>query len=436
MADSLATKAITTILVRGAGQLVTVVSGIVITRHLGPTDRGLYVYALTVLLVLAAFGGSGAGAAAWQWVIRGERLQEVYATSVVIQAALIVPTTIALILAAVMFPQQRVLVAVAACVPPTLYALMTNGLFLATGDVGVTNVQYTIGRLAPALTAIVMLLTPAHLGVALAIWALGQLAVGLHSAIALRRRLNIFAVRTRRDLIVGQIRWMLPVIGVNTVDLLKSRVDTIVILAALGPAALGIYSVAIAVAELLMLISRNVHYSAYGPILNASEGRTTDLLGLCIRHVFLLTLIAAVILWFAGPSLIVLFFGSAFAGAAPALRVLLIGLVLWSAYPFMEMMLAVKRSEPTRVFQMQAIGAVTCATLTLALVHPLGMLAGAIGTSAGYAATTAIAVVWFLRGSKVSAASIFSLRRTDFRYYGSLIARTRKRGVALHAEGR
>lgn len=436
MADSLATKSLSTILIRAAGQIVTVVSGIIITRHLGPTDRGLYAYAITVLLVLGAIGGTGAGAASWQWVIRGERLQEVYATSAVIQAALIVPITLALAGCAVLFPEQRVLFAVAASVPPTLYALMTNGIFLASGEVGVTNVQYTIGRVSPACTALLMFVTPAHLGVALAVWVLGQLAIGAHSVASLRGRVNVFALRTRRDLIVGQVRWMLPVIGVTTIDLLKTRLDGLVILAALGPAALGIYSVAVAVAELPMLIGRNVQYSAYGSILNAPEAGTADLLGLCIRHVFMLTLVAAAILWFIGPSFIAIFFGRAFAAAAEPLRVLLVGLLFWSVYPFLDLLFSVKHGKPTSVLGMQALGAFTCAVLTITLVHRFGLLAGAIGTSAGYAVTSIVAVVRFLRSSQASAASIFSLRRTDLRYYLALIATTRDRIVAFHEHGR
>ncbi len=65
---------------------------------------------------------------------------------------------------------------------------------------------------------------------------------------------------------------------------LNFQVNTFIVLWALGPKMLGIYSVAVGLGQLMWFISRPLAFSSYGRIASLSKRESARLTLLCLRH--------------------------------------------------------------------------------------------------------------------------------------------------------
>ena len=109
---------------------------------------------------------------------------------------------------------------------------------------------------------------------------------------------------------------------------LTSRIDFFVVLLYLGARELGIYSVAVGLAEITVRLSNEI-----GTMLFPIFARGTLKAGqaaAALRMVILLAVGAAVVLGVTSGPLVRILFGDAFGGAVPAFRWLLLGTVAWS----------------------------------------------------------------------------------------------------------
>lgn len=109
---------------------------------------------------------------------------------------------------------------------------------------------------------------------------------------------------------------------------LTSRLDFFIVMLYLGPKALGIYSVAVGLAEITVRLSNEIGTMLF-PIFARGELKTGQA-STALRMVTLMSVSAAAVLGLTSAPLVRVLFGQAFAEAIPAFRWLLLGTVAWS----------------------------------------------------------------------------------------------------------
>jgi len=175
------------------------------------------------------------------------------------------------------------------------------------------------------------------------------------------------------------------------------RVDQVMVQRILGFEALGLYSLAVTLAELLWLLSDPFATALLRHQVDA-EGDDDVSLGYATARLGLITAgSAAAIAWFAGPYLIRLAYGEAFANAVWPFRLLLPGIVALAVQrPLAAVLL--KRGRPGMVSLFGALALGLNVTLNLALLARYGPGAAAVSSSAAYVLLAA-AYVWATGGA-------------------------------------
>jgi len=403
------------------------VGAIVVARTLGPAGKGLLTYATSVLsLIIALFAGHTA-AIAYQYGRRGMPLPSVYATMMKAYAIVIVPLAAAIALAAVLLPGQSPLLFVAAVLPFAAYVQSTRGFFLADSEVRTANIQALV---APALFTVVgsvaLIFFHASLNALLLIFVLTYLPAAAYSGYKLKSLSSPRTGEADPKPLKSQLRFTVQVGSVNFVNYLNNRVDLFIILFVLGIKAVGVYSVAIGIAEILWQLSGPVAIAAYGSIGTLNEADAAKLTAKCIRNTLPIALVVSIGTFLLAPPLVRLLFGEQFAEAGYVMRYFLPGVIAWSVMYHINTFITIQLGRPGTVLWIVAASATVCAASTLALVHKLGIASGAIGSSLGYLTGAPWAVMVFLRRSGISGKQLIAFNRDDWRRYVELFAWMRR----------
>jgi O-antigen/teichoic acid export membrane protein len=378
------------------------VASVVISRALGPDGRGRYALPMVVLAIVASVGNLGLEHA--QIYLAGRRvpLTTLWANAG-LAAALITAVVWALGLAVTMasgdpmsMPSTWLWVAIAQ-VPLLLQTLYWTNLLQLAGharaavgatlvgtvvQTGLVVVLFASDGLSPFIVLVLS-------GVAnLVTWA-GTIVLGARCGL-LSRRIDRSVLRTG---IGFGLRAQLGIVFV----FLLFRVDQVMVGRILGFEALGLYSLAVTLAELLWLVSDPFATALLRHQVRA-EGDDDVSLGYATARLGIVAAGSASLLaWFVVPVVIRVAYGDAFDGAIWPFRLLLPGVVALAVQrPLAAVLL--KRGRPGMVSAFGGL-ALTCNVIVnLALLARFGPAAAALSSSASYV-VLACAYVWSTGGS-------------------------------------
>jgi O-antigen/teichoic acid export membrane protein len=193
------------------------------------------------------------------------------------------------------------------------------------------------------------------------------------------------------------------------------RIDVFLISALLGPRLLGIYTLALSVGELLWSVSLPVVYAALERIAGDPFDDAAALAARLMRNVIALQVVFGVLVFIAGPRLVVLIYGPAFSEAGTVLRILLPGLVVYALEAFLGYFILVQLRRPMLLFAIQATSAVLCAVITLATLSRFGIVGAAAATSLTYLGVVAFKSVYFKRKTGIGIRAQWLLSESDVR---------------------
>ncbi len=326
-------------------------------------------------------------------------------------------------------PGQRPLIAVAVALPFCLLAQAALGFFLADGDLRTCNIQATITSMGMLLGLLVAYFI-FHLGLAatLIVW-VAIILTAIYSGIKV---LPYFGTVTDNvaALIKQQLSFSARVSANAVVALLNFRIDVFIILYMLGAKALGVYSIAIGAGELMWQVNRPLGLSAFQRINSDSREDAIYVTAKCVRHSLVMVATGCILIFFIAPPLITLVYGRAFAGAGPALRALLPGIIAYSMTPFFSGFFTQQMGRPNITLTISLMSTALCAIFTIATIKHFGIVGGALATSISYAAALIVNLFLFRRETGLSVCSMFTFRPDDVRPYKELAARLWRHALA------
>jgi O-antigen/teichoic acid export membrane protein len=367
-----------------AGELVSQVLMVVLTgRLMGPSGRGLYALAsLSVGICQVPFGSV--------WVANAVELsrkrataRELFGVSVVVAlGGGLLTCLVALAISPLLGDRWWVLALPSLITPFVLLRAYQEGIWQAVGHVRAVNVLRLGRSTLPFLFILPPLLANASTRTTIVIWELAFVVLAVTAWFRLRAFVGGPQLPRDRSIYRRVTRYGLTISGFRIVEVLNERNGLIALAIFATNAAVGVYSIAVAATEVLLLATEALALSTFKRISSDSREASVALSIRTMRHCVLLAAAASVVVIPVVYVAIPWVLGTGY-GDVPLLLVLLTPNVLCLAavrplYSFFQ----VQTAKPASMYRVVAAALVANTLLNVALVPAWGARGAAVAASA------------------------------------------------------
>jgi O-antigen/teichoic acid export membrane protein/O-antigen ligase len=391
-----------------ACELVSQVLMIVLTgRLLGPAGRGIYALAsLSIGICQVPFGSV--------WVANAVELarkrampRELFGISVVVAAGGGLLTALAAIAISPALGDRWWVLAFPALITPfVLLRAYQEGIWQALGHVRAVNVLRLGRATLPFLFILPPLLADASLRMTIVIWELAFVVLAVTAWFRLRAFVGSPQFPRDRAIYRRVTRYGLTISGFRIVEVLNERNGLIALAIFAADATVGVFSIAVAATEVLLLATQALALSTFRRISTDTREASAALSLRTMRHCVLLAAAASAIVIPAVYVTIPWVLGAGY-GDVPLLLVLLTPNVLCLAaitplYSFFQ----VQAQKPAKMYRVVAAALVTNTALNVALVPLWDARGAAIAASLSGAVAVTVAFRAFATEANVSLADL------------------------------
>lgn len=381
---------------------------LIVSRALGPAGRGDVAFLMTVALLSAGVAAFGIQEANANLAGSEPRLRRALAgNSIAFGLVFGGAAAVAVLGLVAAFPavgadvSRTLLVLAAAAIPLLLTKQYVTYLIQADYGFGVTNLAWLIGPLtSTSVNAALAATGRITVGTAISAWILGQVLGFVLLCWYVHRHAGFGP--PRRDLARQSLGFGLKTHAGRFMAFGNYRVDQWFVGAMAGSRELGLYSIAVAWAELLFYLSGVLVMLQRPDLVRASPAEAGRRAARVLRIALLLAVPACVGLVLAAPVLCVTLMGSAFGGSIDDLRILALGAFGVVALDLLGNAMNAQR-RPLRATAAISTAFVVTLALDIALIPSLGGLGAAIATTVAWTVGGAAAIVLFTRAFPVKA---------------------------------
>jgi O-antigen/teichoic acid export membrane protein len=325
----------TNILIFGLGILIS----IVLTRSLGPEQRGVYALLVTTNLLLASMANLSMAAPFSTLLARGRyALGEVHTIAILLS---LIMGAVSLILTTLLFPlltdtvfrhvPYAYLLVALLLVAATIYQVYWNSMMMGLNRLIIMNklnIATNIGN------TILMILTVGafQLGIPgfLAAWTITSV-VGALASFTVAARMEPIMWPPRSPALRDMLSFGARVHGASVAHQLFLRFDVYMVNVLVGTTAVGFYSLSTSLAEKLWVLPNAIAPSSISTIARLPRDESALVTAKVSRAAVLLMLAVALPFALVSPWLVPFLYGSAFSASVPPLIILLFGTPVFAA---------------------------------------------------------------------------------------------------------
>ena len=398
------------------GQGASVIAGIATAHAFGPAGKGIISFA-GILITFAITTADGLrSAVAFQVGSERRNARAVWQAALRIMAFVAPLSVVIFLVLAHLRASQPAFIYVAVAFPFAMYVQAVGIVYLLRDHVEAINVKNaaTIGGGGSLLTLALILIFHAGLSVVLWAWVATYVAAAIWSTFGVSALLGAReAARDAGGLVRQQIAFGAKSTLSSNVTFLALRIDVFIVSAMLSPGALGIYTLALATGEVMWGVSRSLLWSSSGRVATLPLPESAALTARVVRSVIVLQLAGGLVLFVFGPWLISHVYGARFEASGNVLRLLLPGMILYSADGMLSYFISVRAGRPGLLLGLECITLVVCGAVTYATVGRLGIYGAALANTIAYLASFAVKVVFFTRLGDTPVAHVLVPRLDD-----------------------
>ncbi len=420
------------------GSVFNLLTVIIIARFFGPEGNGVYSIGLLFPLILSAFLNLGLSSSSVYYVNSGQMsLQEAWRDNLKIFVALAVLGTLGGLLIIYTVSEQlfgdvplRILIVGLIIFPFSLFQLVISGIFQAAQNFRALNGVLLIQPIVAFLIALGLIVAESQ---SIQSFLIGYL-VSLIASITwgywkLRQVLSSHKSITNGTPMVRKLLNFGYKTHLGTVmSFLNNRLDLLIVNALIGPAAAGLYVVAVQIVEKVWLVSKSVSTVLLPRLseLSKDESKRKELTPLVSRWVLLVSLALCLILLVCGHFLIVWVFGKAYSESFVPLAYLLPGIIFGAAARVLGNDIS-SRGHPEINFYLAVIALLLNVVLNFSLIPVLGLAGAAIATSITYVLSFALRLIVHRRFTGIPMYLSILPTRSDLILLQGFISRRSKR---------
>ncbi|WLR55517.1 polysaccharide biosynthesis C-terminal domain-containing protein [Mesobacillus subterraneus] len=252
---------------------------------------------------------------------------------------------------------------------------------------------------------------------------IGVLAQFVLTLYFLRKRLNItlFSGEISRPYFKDSFKFGYKAHFSNVLSFINYRADMFIISMFLTPAAVGLYGVAVTIAEKLWIVSQAISSVLYPVISSSTDNESKNkLTGAISRNVLFFSVLGGGVFYLASNLIFSLLFGEAFDRSSDILKMLLPGIVLFSVDRILSNDLA-GRGKPELNMYTSIFTVASNIVLNFLLIPKIGISGAAISTSVTYSLSTLIKMVLFKKETGLPYSKFIILQKEDIDAYKKII---------------
>jgi O-antigen/teichoic acid export membrane protein len=214
--------------------------------------------------------------------------------------------------------------------------------------------------------------------------------------------------------------YALRVGATGIVSMLNYRINVYIVAALTPHADLGFYTTAVSAAETLLLVAQVSAIVTVPHIGSLPRDEAAQLTARCVRNNLVLVGACSIGLALIAQPVVAFLYGNAFLPAVAPLRILLIGMVPWSAASMISSYYTLNGRRPQVALITAAASAVASAGISFMLVPRIGLIGAAIATTVTYTFSVLVMVAYFSKETKIPPSRIFFFQREDLGGYRRL----------------
>jgi O-antigen/teichoic acid export membrane protein len=382
---------------------------VVVARGLGADGRGVYAVVMFLSVVVILLLNSGIEPAIIYHIARKQHpIQTVVSNGALLTVAVavfgcVIASVVVGLLQPVLFPQvsRDYLYLCLLVIPTSINATNSQAIFRGLEDFQTYSLIEMITQPITLILSVIF------------IWGLQWSVGGAILALVIRHNISIILVwlilRRRAiylwfnvwdsSVIREMVTYSLRVYAYNMSVFLNQRVDLLLLnVFRVSPAVIGVYDVAVSLAERFWTFSRAVSIVIFSRIaaLEGDEEARNRLTTVVVRYVLWGTLLVGIVLYGVAEWAIVLIFGVEYGGAAMAFRLLLPGIVMLNVGFIISNDIS-GRGKPQQVVMQSLFGLVVNVLVNLVLIPRLSIAGAALASSISYTAIAVLTIITFSR---------------------------------------
>lgn len=404
--------------------VLSVPTSIVVARVLGPYDKGVYTLVLLIPSLLYQLGNLGLTGANTYFIGRKRfRLTDITSNSLVFGL-----TASAVLAALFLLAYRFFLPPFFQGVAPSLIYLVLLGIPFSITPIYFQHVLLAKSRvrefnilniLQPALLlgGSVLVLLFLNKGVfSLVLLSILISVVMFGVSLFLVKRLTQIRFRLKWSLLKESLGYGIKIHLANFFTFLHYRSDMLLVSYFVGATQVGLYSIAVGIAEATWLISGSIQTILFPAISSAGPTESREMATTLLRHTLLLTTVTCALLAVIGRWAIDIVYGSAFQPSFIPLLVLLPGVLAVSLTSVSAAYLA-GRGRPIYATYASLASLGANIGLNLLFIPRWGIFGAALATSISYSLSFAIIFFFFLKLSAAKLTHILLVRKEDIKFY-------------------
>lgn len=417
--------------------VIGLISSIVIARAFGPTAKGSADLIVATGTLLAMIFGLSLQSGIVYIVARGRAIINgllVRLASIALFQTLL--ATVALVglvrttLAPALIPPESErwgVIAVAILVLGTLLSGHYRSVLIGLQEIPRVNLINLYGQIIVLMTILFFIFTswfqsqPLTAEVLVWVHVGGSIVIVLIFLWALRPRLT-GSIRQESGL-SEVITYSLPSYLANMAQFLNYRLDIFFVSYFVGVQGVGLYSLAVGIAQLIWLISGATSQVLLPDVAASADRVSAQQRTACVARFSLwLSILLAGGLVVGGEMLLPLVFGSAFQESVPALIWLLPGVTIFSVSNVIGSYFA-GIGKPHLNLAASLVGLVVTLVLDFILIPRLGIVGAAIASSMSYLATTLAMIALFVHETRIPVGQVLLISKDDLSLISAMIRR-------------
>ncbi|MEH7504222.1 flippase [Neobacillus drentensis] len=421
-----------------SGILLGLLASIIIARVLGPKGNGLYQLITLLPTTLMTLLNFGVGTSSVYYV--GQKRYDIKDIIKTNTASGVVLSLLSIVIGiiVVLFFSDKFFEGVP---QPYLYfiliimpLLMLNDFYLITfqsvQDFRSFN-SLALTRQLVALISLTILLFIFDTGLVGTVFSfsLGVISQFILTMILFRKRmhLSIFTGNLSKKYFKESFSFGFKAHFSNILSFINYRADIFLISMFLSPAAVGLYGVAVSIAEKLWIVSQAISSVLYPVVSSSNDDENKNRLTSAIsRNVLYFSIIGGIAFYFASNFIFNLMFGAKYDQSSDLLKMLLPGIILFSVDRILSNDLA-GRGKPELNMYTSIFTVASNIVLNVILIPKIGIMGSAISTSVTYSLSTMVKIVLFKRKTGVSYSQLLLLQKEDITLYKQIISKVRKK---------
>ncbi|KON86261.1 hypothetical protein AF332_05115 [Sporosarcina globispora] len=438
MSNSFIKNTIMTLTRQISGILLGLLASIIIARSLGPEGNGLYQLIVLLPTTLMTLLNFGVGTSSVYYV--GKNKYEVKDIIKTNTASGIVLSLVSIIIGfvVVMFFSDKFFAGVPQdylyIILMIMPLLMLNEFYLVifqgVQDFKSYNSLALLRQLA-ALISLVLFIFILQIGlagtvIAFTIGVITQFAVTLF-LFKKSLKTNLLAGNISKDYFKDSFSFGFKAHFSNVLSFINYRADIYLISMFLNPASVGLYGVAVSIAERLWIVSQSISSVLY-PVISSSNDieSKNKLTSIISRNVLFFSILGGIVFYFVSDLIFRILFGAAYDESSDILKMLLPGIILFSVDRILSNDLA-GRGKPELNMYTSIFTVVSNIILNFVLIPKIGIAGAAVSTSVTYSLSTIIKIVLYKRETGVAYSKLVLLQKEDIALFKQLINKAVKR---------